>query len=89
VSRVPIRIRVAGAFAVAMAVVLAGTGWFLPRRRFTGMPHSARRPPSSTATDPLLESQRSDRVEPRGASRRVVAEEEPHGERDEERQQDR
>jgi len=27
--RVPIRLRVAGAFAVAMAVVLAATGWFL------------------------------------------------------------
>jgi len=28
-TRVPIRLRVAGAFAVAMALVLAGTGWFL------------------------------------------------------------
>ena len=28
-SRVPIRLRVAAAFAVAMAVVLAGTGWYL------------------------------------------------------------
>jgi two-component system OmpR family sensor kinase len=32
VSRVPIRIRVAAAFALAMAVVLAGTGWFLYAR---------------------------------------------------------
>jgi heavy metal sensor kinase len=32
VSRIPIRLRVAGAFAVAMAVVLAGTGWFLYAR---------------------------------------------------------
>ncbi len=31
-SRVPIRIRVAGAFALAMAVVLAATGWFLYKR---------------------------------------------------------
>ena len=31
-TRVPIRIRVAGAFAVAMAAVLAGTGWFLYMR---------------------------------------------------------
>ena len=30
--RVPIRLRVAGAFAVAMAIVLAGTGWFLYMR---------------------------------------------------------
>jgi two-component system OmpR family sensor kinase len=30
--RVPIRLRVAGAFALAMAVVLAGTGWFLYAR---------------------------------------------------------
>jgi two-component system, OmpR family, sensor kinase len=28
-SRVPIRLRVAAAFAAAMAIVLAGTGWFL------------------------------------------------------------
>ncbi len=28
-SRIPIRLRVAAAFAVAMAVVLAGTGWYL------------------------------------------------------------
>src|SRR5436190_12353278 len=32
VSRVPIRVRVAAAFALAMAVVLAGTGWFLYAR---------------------------------------------------------
>jgi heavy metal sensor kinase len=32
VSRIPIRLRVATAFAVAMAVVLAGTGWFLYAR---------------------------------------------------------
>jgi heavy metal sensor kinase len=32
VSRVPIRLRVAAAFALAMAVVLAGTGWFLYAR---------------------------------------------------------
>jgi two-component system, OmpR family, sensor kinase len=32
VNRVPIRLRVAAAFAVAMAVVLAGTGWFLYAR---------------------------------------------------------
>ncbi len=31
-TRVPIRLRVAAAFAVAMAVVLAGTGWFLYSR---------------------------------------------------------
>jgi heavy metal sensor kinase len=31
-TRVPIRLRVAGAFAVAMAVVLAATGWFLYMR---------------------------------------------------------
>ena len=31
-SRVPIRLRVAAAFALAMAVVLAGTGWFLYAR---------------------------------------------------------
>jgi heavy metal sensor kinase len=31
-SRVPIRLRVAGAFAVAMAIVLAATGWFLYAR---------------------------------------------------------
>ena len=31
-SRVPIRVRVAAAFALAMAVVLAGTGWFLYAR---------------------------------------------------------
>ena len=30
--RVPIRLRVAGAFALAMAVVLAGTAWFLYAR---------------------------------------------------------
>jgi two-component system OmpR family sensor kinase len=29
VRAIPIRIRVAGAFAVAMAIVLAGTGWFV------------------------------------------------------------
>jgi hypothetical protein len=28
VRRVPIRLRVTAAFAVAMALVLAGTGWF-------------------------------------------------------------
>ena len=28
-SRIPIRLRVAAAFAVAMAVVLAATGWYL------------------------------------------------------------
>jgi len=32
VSRFPIRLRVAAAFALAMAVVLAGTGWFLYAR---------------------------------------------------------
>jgi two-component system OmpR family sensor kinase len=32
VTRVPIRIRVAAAFALAMAVVLAGSGWFLYAR---------------------------------------------------------
>jgi heavy metal sensor kinase len=32
VSRIPIRLRVAAAFAVAMAVVLAGTGWFVYAR---------------------------------------------------------
>jgi len=32
VTRVPIRIRVAGAFALAMAVVLAGTSWFVYAR---------------------------------------------------------
>jgi len=32
VSRVPIRLRVAAAFALAMALVLAGTGWFLYAR---------------------------------------------------------
>ena len=31
-SRFPIRLRVAAAFALAMAVVLAGTGWFLYAR---------------------------------------------------------
>jgi two-component system OmpR family sensor kinase len=31
-TRVPIRLRVAGAFAVAMAIVLAGTSWFLYAR---------------------------------------------------------
>lgn len=31
-SRVPIRLRVAGAFALAMALVLATTGWFLYKR---------------------------------------------------------
>jgi heavy metal sensor kinase len=31
-SRLPIRVRVAGAFAVAMALVLAATGWFLYTR---------------------------------------------------------
>jgi hypothetical protein len=31
-TRVPIRLRMAAAFAVAMAVVLAGTGWFLYMR---------------------------------------------------------
>jgi signal transduction histidine kinase len=31
-TRVPIRLRVAAAFAVAMALVLAGTGWFLYMR---------------------------------------------------------
>jgi heavy metal sensor kinase len=31
-SRVPIRLRVAGAFALAMALVLAATGWFLYKR---------------------------------------------------------
>ncbi len=31
-SRLPIRLRVALAFAVAMVVVLAGTGWFLYAR---------------------------------------------------------
>ena len=31
-TRLPIRLRIAAAFAVAMAVVLAGTGWFLYAR---------------------------------------------------------
>jgi hypothetical protein len=32
VRRAPIRLRVAAAFTVAMAIVLAGTGWFLYAR---------------------------------------------------------
>ena len=31
-TRVPIRVRMAAAFAVAMALVLAATGWFLYMR---------------------------------------------------------
>jgi len=37
VRRVPIRLRVAGAFALAMAIVLAGTSWFLYARLGTDL----------------------------------------------------
>jgi heavy metal sensor kinase len=40
VSRVPIRVRVAAAFALAMAVVLAGTGWFLYARLGSHLEHA-------------------------------------------------
>jgi two-component system OmpR family sensor kinase len=39
-SRIPIRLRVAAAFAVAMAVVLAGTGWFLYSSLGTHLAHA-------------------------------------------------
>jgi len=39
-SPIPIRIRVAGAFALAMAVVLAATGWFLYARLDSHLSHA-------------------------------------------------
>jgi heavy metal sensor kinase len=43
VSRVPIRLRVAAAFAIAMAVVLAGSGWYLYRSLGTHLSHALNR----------------------------------------------
>src|SRR5439155_5248512 len=43
VSRVPIRLRVAAAFAVAMAVVLAATGWYVYSNLATHLSHALNR----------------------------------------------